>query len=124
MEDVIATEWQLLYANNPKIQHFGVCKGEEILWQTNNWNLVKAVKDILAAPKTAASTLSVDNVTYHRVASSEDFYIGAAEKNKGHIIICRIENISWVIARAINESVPELAKIDVARAAIKLIGFL
>ncbi len=124
MEDVITTEWQLLYANNPAIQYFGVCKGTEVIWQTNNWNLVKDVENIVSASKTAASTLSVNKITYHRISSSEDEYIGTAEKKKGHIILYRIESNSWVIARVENTSVAELAKIDVARTAINLIGLI
>jgi len=124
MDDVIATEWQLLYANNPLIQNFGVCKGNEVLWQTNNWNLVNDVENISSASKTAASTLTVDKTTYQRVSSSEVDYIGTSDKNKGHIVICRIELNAWVVARISHESVAELAKIDVARTAIKLIGLI
>ena len=124
MEDAINTEWQLLYTNNPAIQYFGVCKGTDVIWQTNNWNLVKDVEKIVSASKTAATSLTIDKITYHRVSSSEVEYIGTSDKNKGHIILCRIENDSWVVARVENSSVAELSKIDVARTAINLIGLI
>ena len=124
MEDVITTEWQLLYANNPKIQSFGVIKDDDVLWQTNNWNLVKDVKDIRNAVPIAKSQISVGKMTYDRIQSSDDYYIGTSGKNKGHIIICHIEENAWVIAKCNPDSVYELVRIDVARTAIKLIGLV
>jgi hypothetical protein len=124
MEDVITTEWQLLYTNNPKIQYFGVIKDKEVIWQTNNWNLVKDVEDIRNAVPNAKSRLSIDKVNYDRIQSTDDYYIGTSQKNKGHLIICRIEEDAWVVSKSTPDSVYELARIDVARTAVKLIGFV
>ena len=124
MNDVISTEWQLLYANNPKIQYFGVISSGEVVWQTNNWNLVKDVEQILTALKTSASELSIDKINYTRIQSNEDYYLGVSDKNHEHVIICRVDDKSWVVARSLSDSVPELARIDVTRTAIKLIGAL
>ena len=124
MEDVITTEWQLLYANNPKIQNFGVIKGNDVIWQTNNWNLMKDVDEIRNAVPIAKSAISIGKITYDRIQSDDDYYIGTSQKNKGHIIICHIEEDAWVVSKCAPESIYELARIDVARTAIKLIGFV
>ena len=124
MEDVISTEWQLLYANNPKIQYFGVISSGEVVWQTNNWNLVKDVDQIITALRVLDSEISIDKVRYTRIQSRSDYFLGISEKSHEHVIICRVDDKSWVIARSSSDSVPELARIDVARTAIKLIGVL
>ena len=124
MEDVISTEWQLLYANNPKIQYFGVISSGEVVWQTNNWNLVKDVDEIITALRVLNSEISIDKVRYTRIQSNSNYYLGISEKNNEHVIICRVDDKSWVIARSSSDSVPELARIDVARTATKLIGVL
>ena len=124
MEDVISTEWQLLYANNPKIQYFGVISNGDVVWQTNNWNLVKDVDEIITALRVLNSEISIDKVRYTRIQSNSNYYLGISEKNNEHVIICRVDDKSWVIARSSSDSVPELARIDVARTAIKLIGAL
>ena len=124
MEDVISTEWQLLYANNPKIQYFGVISNGDVVWQTNNWNLVKDVDQIITSLRVLDSEISIGKVSYTRIQSSSDYYLGISEKNHDHVIICRVNDKSWVIARSSSDSVPELARIDVARTAIKLIGVL
>ena len=124
MEDVISTEWQLLYANNPKIQYFGVISSGEVVWQTNNWNLVKDVDQIITSLRVLDSEISIDKTRYTRIQSSRDYFLGISEKNQEHVIICRVDDKSWIIARSSSDSVPELARIDVARTAIKLIGVL
>ncbi len=124
MEDVIGTEWQLLYANNPKVQAFGVCKGDKVLWQTSNWNLVDAIDEIAGAPKNASSKVKIGRVEYQRVTSNKDSFLGAAKKNKGYLVIVRIEDNAWVVAEVGADAVPELAKIDVARTAVNLIGLI
>ena len=124
MNDVISTEWQLLYANNPKIQYFGVISSGEVVWQTNNWNLVKDVDQIITSLRVLDSEISIDKTRYTRIQSSRDYFLGISEKNQEHVIICRVDDKSWIIARSSSDSVPELARIDVARTAIKLIGVL
>jgi hypothetical protein len=124
MDDLISTEWQLLYAFNPHVQAFGVCRGTQVLWQTTNWDLVGAVSDIVKAPQMASPSVKVNKVDYSRVASTQESYIGTANKNRGHLIIYRIENDSWVVAWVAPEATPELTKIDVARTATKLIGLI
>jgi hypothetical protein len=122
LESAISRQWYQLYKNNPKIQAFAVAKGEEIVWQTENWNLLEDIKQIVKAPKEAASNVSAFGVKYKKVSSTEDTYIGSAFNNKGHLLIVRINEKGWAIAWAESTSVPELALIDLTKAAIHLNG--
>ncbi|MFW9974091.1 MAG: hypothetical protein ACFFDQ_02335 [Candidatus Thorarchaeota archaeon] len=117
---VIGNEWNLLFANNPKIHAFAVSKDGLIIWQTDNWNLVDDIDGIMKNVEKDSSKISAGGVTYKRVTSSKDSYIATAEEKKGHIILVRIENNSWAIAFAAPSSVPELTTIDVRKTAIKL----
>jgi hypothetical protein len=122
LESAISRQWYQLYENNPKIQAFAVAKGAEIVWQTENLNLLEDIKQIVIAPKEAASNVSASGVKYKRVASTLDTYIGSASDNKGHLLIVRINEISWAIAWAESTSVPELTLVDLTRTAIHLSG--
>jgi hypothetical protein len=117
---VIGDEWNLLFANNPKIHAFAVAKNGAIIWQTQNWNLVDDVEEILKAADKDKSKLSTGGVTYKRVASSDDSYIATADTNKGHLILVLIDENSWAIAFAAPTSVPELAIIDIRKTVIQL----
>jgi hypothetical protein len=121
LESSISRQWYQLYENNPKIQAFAVAKGEEIVWQTENWNLLEDIKQIVAAPNNSPGNVSAFGVKYKRVTSTSDTYIGSAA-NKGHLLIVRINEKSWAIAWAESTSVPELALIDLTKTAIHLSG--
>lgn len=120
MESAIGRQWYQLYENNPKLQAFAVIKDTEVIWQTENWNLVDEAKDLLKAQESASSRASAGGTKYKRVTSSEDSYVATADKEQGHLLMARINDSSWVIALADASSVPELALIDLERTAIML----
>jgi len=122
MESAISQQWYQLYTNNPKIQAFAVAKGDEVVWQTENWNLLDDIKQIVRAPKEETSKVSVAGVKYKRVASPLDTYLGTAAEGKGHLLVVRINERGWAIAWAESTSVPELALVDLAKTAIHLSG--
>jgi hypothetical protein len=119
---VIGHEWNLLFANNPKIHAFAVAKEGSVIWQTENWDLVDEIGDILKAADKDKSSLTTGGVKYKRVASSDDSYIATADDDKGHLILVLIDEHSWAIAFAAPTAVPELALIDVKKTAIQLRG--
>lgn len=122
LESAISRQWYQLYENNPKIQAFAVAKGLEIVWQTDNWNLVDDIKSLVLAPESLADKITVGDTKYKRVASTKDSYIGTASGDKGHLLIVRIVEKNWIIAWAESSAVPELAMIDLTKAAIHLNG--
>jgi hypothetical protein len=122
LESAISRQWYQLYENNPKIQAFAVAKGAEIVWQTENWNLLDDIKELVAAPKDASGKVSAFGVKYKRVASTQDTYIGSAAGDKGYLLIARINENGWAIAWAESTSVPELALIDLIKTAVHLNG--
>lgn len=119
---VIGHEWNLLFANNPKIHAFAVAKEGVVAWQTENWDLVEDIDGILKAADKDASSISSGGVKYKRVASSDDSYVATADDNKGHLILVLIDEHSWAIAFAAPTAVPELTLIDIKKTAIKLRG--
>lgn len=119
---VIGHEWNLLFANNPKIHAFAVAKEGAVVWQTENWDLVEDIDGILKAADKDSSSLSSGGVKYKRVASSDDSYVATADDDKGHLILVLIDEHSWAIAFAAPTAVPELALIDIKKTAIQLRG--
>jgi hypothetical protein len=124
LSSTIGTEWNQLYANNPKIQAFAVAREGEIVWQTENWDLVEDVNAILKALKDDKSKVTVGEVKYKRISSSSDSYIATADDSKGHLLIVKIDEASWAIAFAAPHAVPELSIIDVTKAAIQLKNYV
>ena len=119
---VIGHEWNLLFANNPKIHAFAVAKDGAIIWQTENWNLVEEIDGILKAADKDSPTVSAGGVKYKLVTSSDDSYIATADDNKGHLILVLIDENSWAIAFAAPTAVPELTIIDVRKTVLQLRG--
>ena len=120
MESAISRQWYQLYENNPKIQAFAVAKEGEIVWQTENWNLLEDIKSIIEAPGKAAGKVTAGGIKYKRVRSAQDFYIGSGGSDEGHLLIVKINNSSWAVAWAESSAVPELAIIDITKTAIHL----
>jgi hypothetical protein len=120
LESAISRQWYQLYENNPRIQAFAVAKEGEIVWQTENWNLIDTINSIIEAPQKAAGKITVGGVKYKRVRSAQDFYIGSSGSDEGHILIVKINDSSWAVAWAEQAAVPELAIIDMTKAAIHL----
>ena len=121
---VIGHEWNLLFANNPKIHAFAVAKDGAIIWQTENWDLVEEIDGILKAADKDASKVTSGGVTYKRVTSSDDSYIATADDDKGHLILVLIDENSWAIAFAAPTAIPELAVIDVKKTVLQLRGHM
>ncbi|MFX1484516.1 MAG: hypothetical protein ACFFCP_15160 [Promethearchaeota archaeon] len=122
MSSTIGNEWNQLYSNNPKIQAFAVAKEGAIVWQTENWDLVEDVNNIMKVLKAEKGDVTVGGVKYKRVDSSADSYIATAEDDKGHLLIIRIDEKIWAIAFAAPHAVPELAAIDLTKTAVQLKG--
>jgi hypothetical protein len=119
VESAISRQWYQLYENNPKIQAFAIIKGNEIVWQTNNWSLLEDITQIVNAQNEAPAKISVGGVSYKRVVSGQDSFIGSAGA-KGHLLMVRINDKGWAVAWAESTSVPELALIDLIKATIHL----
>ncbi|UCE09402.1 MAG: hypothetical protein JSW61_10555 [Candidatus Thorarchaeota archaeon] len=124
MEAIIDGVWQILYSNNPKIQAFAVSKDSKVIWQTSNWDPSKQIGDLLAAVDSAASSVTLNKVTYDRVSSNVTSYVSSNGKGQGHLLMARVEKGVWLIAWATPESVPELAAVDLQKTAIDLTGQL
>ncbi len=100
MESAISQQWYQLYENNPKIQAFAVAKEGEVVWQTENWNLLEDIKSIIKAPEKAAGKVSANGVKYKRANSLKDKTTGTAGSNQVHLLKVKITDSSWAIAWA------------------------
>jgi hypothetical protein len=118
---VIGHEWNILFANNPKLHAFAVAKEGKVIWQTDNWDLVDEIENILKAADKDEKKLTTGGVTYERVTSTDDSYIASSD-GKGHLILVLIDEHSWAIAFAAPTAVPELAIIDVRKTVIQIRG--
>jgi hypothetical protein len=124
LSSTIGNEWAQLYSNNPKIQAFAVAKDGAIIWQTDNWDLVEDVGVIMKAISGDKSNVTVGEVKYKKISSSDEAYLATAEKDQGHILITKIDENTWAIAFAIHTAIPELSVIDVKKTAVELKGHL
>lgn len=120
LESAIGRQWYQLYENNQKLQAFAIIKNSEVIWQTENWNLVDDAEDLLKAQDSAGSKVSAGGNKYKRVTGTENSYVATADKEGGHLLMARIDRNSWAVARAEASSVPELALVDLMRTAIIL----
>ncbi len=124
MSTPIEEAWNMLYEANPKIQSLAVCKGTEIIWQTQNWDLVKNASELKDAPANAVSSVKIGDVEYHRITSSVDAYVASSREDKGHFLMTKIAGSTWLMAWVKSGAIPELAMIDLSYTALKLSGAL
>jgi hypothetical protein len=122
VEAIIEGVWQILYANNPKIQAFAVSKGSEVIWQTSNWDPSKNIGAILDAVDSAASSVTLNKVTYDRITSNTTSFVSSNDKGQGHFLMAQVEKGVWLLAWAAPESTPELAVVDLLKTAVDLTG--
>ncbi|MHA1216953.1 MAG: hypothetical protein ACTSPX_06510 [Candidatus Thorarchaeota archaeon] len=119
MEDAIGQAWAELYSNNPKIQAFGVLKSGKVVWQTSNWDLVPVAETLVTAAKSGLPSVNVGGVEYARVFSDDISYI-ASSNGQGHLLMSLVDGGTWLVAWVSSQGVPELAEIDLAKAALEL----
>jgi hypothetical protein len=122
LESAIGRQWYQLYENNPKLQAFAVIKKSEVVWQTDNWNLVDDVEGLLKAHESSSSRVSAGGLKYKKIARTDDTFAATAEKEEGHLLLARVEGNIWVVAWAEPSAVPELSLIDLQQTAIVLRG--
>lgn len=120
MSSVIDAAWNALYEANPKIQALAVWKENEIIWQTQNWNLVDISEELIKAPEISAQSVTISGVVYHMIASTTEAYLASAKGDKGHFIMAKTANSIWLMAWLKSDAVPELALIDLTYAALNL----
>lgn len=124
MSSPIDETWNMLYEANPKIQTLAVCKGSEIVWQTQNWDLVNEISELINAPADALNSVKISGVEYHRVTSSVDAYVASSKNDEGHFLMTKVAGSTWLMAWATSDAVPELAMVDLSYAALRLGGVL
>lgn len=118
----ISDTWTYLYSNNPKIQAFAVSQGSEIIWQTDNWNLVGNIEKIVETCTNGGPSVEISGVTYNTVHVAEDSYFASSE-GKGHFLMACVEKQTntWLLAWTTADSIPEFTLIDLKYTAKKIV---
>lgn len=120
MSSVIDAAWNALYEANSKIQALAVWKETEIIWQTQNWNLVDISEELIKAPEISAQSVTISGVVYNLLSSTTEAYLASAKQDKGHFIMVKASKSIWLMAWIKSDAVPELALIDLTYAALNL----
>ncbi|MFW9850176.1 MAG: hypothetical protein ACFFF4_13650 [Candidatus Thorarchaeota archaeon] len=120
----ISEIWSTLYSHNPKLQAFAVSEDSKIIWQTDNWNLVDSIDEILDVVTANKSKLKVSGVTYKTVRTTEESLVASSD-GSGHLLMAKAKhkNDTWVIAWATSDSDTDLAIIDLMYTATKMDSF-
>jgi len=105
--------------HNSKIQAFAIIEKKTVVWQTDNWNLVKEVDQLLEAVLLSKESLNISKVRYDTVSMTNDSFIATSPDGQGHILMTKTKNNVWLVAWATSDSVPELTIIDLRYAASK-----
>ncbi len=106
--------------HNNKIQAFAVMDDGQIIWQTDNWNLVKDVNDLVESITKTKREVVIAKISYKIIEKTEDALIASSSEEKGHILMARTRSNSWLVAWATQDSIPELAIIDLKYAAARI----
>ena len=105
--------------HNSKIQAFAMIVKKEIVWQTDNWNLVDEVDQLLEAILLSKDELEISNVRYTIISQTDNTLIATSSEGNGHILMAAAKNNTWLVGWATPDSVPELTIIDLQYAASK-----
>ncbi len=103
--------------HNSKIQAFAVIVKKEIVWQTDNWNLVNEVDQLLEAILLSKEAIAISDVRYEIVSQTDDALIATSPEGNGHLLMAKGKDNSWLVGWATPDSVPELTIIDLRYAA-------
>ncbi|MFW9909123.1 MAG: hypothetical protein ACFFEF_11140 [Candidatus Thorarchaeota archaeon] len=116
----ISEIWANLYSHNPKIQAFAVSQDGEIVWQTDNWNLVDTVGELFAAYDRGASEVRIAKVSYTIMSATDESLVASSKDKKGHFLMTKADKTVWFLAWITHDSVPELTLVDLKYAATQL----
>ncbi len=95
-------------------------ENKAVIWQTENWNLVKSVDHLLEAVFLSSDTIELSKVRYKVTKATGDTLIASSPDGNGHILMVRTKKGIWLVAWATSDSIPDLTLIDLRYAAAKM----
>ena len=93
---------------------------DQIIWQTDNWDLVDAVAVLLDALAKKDDTIEISQVVYKINEATDESLIATSTEGQGHLLMAQTKSGAWFVAWATPDSIPDLAIIDLRYAASKI----
>ncbi|UCH04529.1 MAG: hypothetical protein JSW05_13390, partial [Candidatus Thorarchaeota archaeon] len=94
----------------------------QVLWQSQNWNLVEDAPQLGRAVSTGASSVVQNQVKYSTLRTTPDSLVARNVQGNGLLVLAKIEGDKFVVAWAAAEAQPDGTYVDVDRAAKSLKG--
>ena len=124
MSDPVMDAYTQCYnASGQMVQAFGVITASgQVLWQSQNWDLVEDAPQLGRAVSTGASSVVQNQVKYSTLRTTPDSLVARNVQGNGLLVLAKIEGDKFVVAWAAAEAQPDGTYVDVDRAAKSLKG--
>ena len=110
-----------LQAKNPNITAIAILTLDgQVLYQTNNWNVVQDAPNLIAAWREKAPSIYVQGIKYSTLSTTDERLVATNVSGMGHIIMATARYRALLMAYVTPQGDTQGSYVDVSRAAAQL----
>jgi len=110
-----------LQAKNPNITAIAILTLDgQVLYQTNNWNVVQDAPNLIAAWREKAPSIYVQGIKYSTLSATDERLVATNVSGMGHIIMATARYRALLMAYVTPQGDTQGSYVDVSRAAAQL----
>ncbi|MHA1580231.1 MAG: profilin family protein [Candidatus Freyarchaeota archaeon] len=110
-----------LQAKNPNITAIAILTLDgQVMYQTNNWNVVQDAPNLIAAWREKAPSIYVQGIKYSTLSATDERLVATNVSGMGHIIMATARYRALLMAYVTPQGDTQGSYVDVSRAAAQL----
>ncbi|MEX2705756.1 MAG: profilin family protein [Candidatus Freyrarchaeum guaymaensis] len=110
-----------LQAKNPNITAIAILTLDgQVLYQTNNWNVVQDAPNLIAAWREKAPSIYVQGIKYSTLSATDERLVATNVSGMGHIIMATARYRALLMAYVTPQGDTQGSYVDISRAAAQL----
>ncbi|MFB0559919.1 MAG: profilin family protein [Candidatus Lokiarchaeia archaeon] len=110
-----------LQAKNPSVTAIAILTLDgQVMYQTNNWNIVADAPNLIAAWREKQPSIYVQGIKYSTLSATDERLVATNVSGMGHIIMATARYRALLMAYVTPEGDTQGSYVDVSRAAAQL----
>jgi hypothetical protein len=110
-----------LQGKNPNVTAIAILSLDgQVMWQTNNWNVVEDAPNLISAWKEKAPSIFVQGIKYSTLSATDERLVATNVSGMGHIIMATARYRALLMAYVTPQGDTQGSYVDVSRAASQL----
>jgi predicted regulator of Ras-like GTPase activity (Roadblock/LC7/MglB family) len=110
-----------LQAKNPNVTAIAILTLDgQVMYQTNNWNIVTDAPNLIAAWREKQPSIYVQGIKYSTLSSTDERLVATNVSGMGHIIMATARYRALLMAYVTPQGDTQGSYVDVSRAAAQL----